>query len=309
MAVTLTCKSAFRAFFPAVKSRLDGPGLRNLLLLLEESVSRDLFFCHNCTRLHRFKSSWAPGCQYQSSLGLPCEPKVTNVGDLYIGFHHIRLVMNSHFFGPGHGLSLNRFETKFTHRCTSWETHYAARILQDQLFLRVSHRLLLNKKHHSISTSIRTAIRNDCPHHICHHITTHPPTRNPRDPYAVLPTQIPDLTPLGGKFDNYSDDVKDFDNAPGSCCICLTDFTTTVKQRKADSNSEPEMLDVAVVSYHQLGHCRSPSDWKWLTFSAPYSQYPSGFITRANHAEPYYDLGGVKKRWDMGDSKVFMDSK
>jgi hypothetical protein len=294
VALALTRKLAFRAFFPAMKSRLDAQGLQNLLLLLEESVSWDFFFCHGCTQLHRFSYSWAPGCRQKSSLEPPCKPDINSFGDLYIGFHHVRLVMNAHFFGPRRGLSLSRLETKILPYCNGWETSSMAQIIQDQLFLCISHQLLLHQDRYLN----RLALKSTYNHYICHHITTHPCRRNPRDLYAVLPTRIPELSPPGDGI-SYGD-VKNCDSLPGSCSVRLTDFTTTVKQRRTNAdNSEQELLHVTIVSYHQLGHCRSPFDWKWQTFSTRYSRYPPDLITRAQYLGSYHEPGAVKRRWDM----------
>ncbi|KAI1420990.1 hypothetical protein F5Y12DRAFT_770316 [Xylaria sp. FL1777] len=295
VAVSLTCKVAFYAFCSIMKSRLDTPNLQNLLLLLEESVSRHRFFCHNCTQLHRFSPYWAPGRRKKSSLEPPCKPKTTDFGDIYIGFHHVRLVMNTHLLGPGHGISLRQLQTEILPYWKGWEISSVARILQDQLFLRVSHRLRLHQRRRFNRVALRSGYR----HRICHHIITHPCRRNPRDLEAVIPTQIPELRPIAD-IDLYNDDaVADCNSVPGSCSICMTDFTTTIKQQTDARDPARELLDVTIVSYHLLGHCRSPSDWKWQTFSTRYSRYPPDLMTRAQHQGSCYEPGAVRRRWDM----------
>lgn len=253
--VALTCKLAYRAFFPAAIRRLDAQSLRDLLMLLEESVSRHLFFCHNCTQFHRFSSAWAPGVGSKSLLEPPCRPSTAKFDKLYIGFHHVRLVMNAHFFGPGHGLGLRQLETTVPPYWEGWETKSVARIVHHQLYLRITHRILLSQNRFNNWR----ALRSEYEKYICPHVTTHMSKPNPRYLSATLPTQIPELVPLADRYSCSVDNIEDCSNAPGSCSVCLTDFTTSIRWlTKGVPISEREVLNISIVSYHQLGHCRSP---------------------------------------------------
>ncbi|KAH8893276.1 hypothetical protein GQ53DRAFT_108026 [Thozetella sp. PMI_491] len=296
IAVTLTCKLLFHSFFPIMKSRLDTQSLQNLLLLLEESVSQDLYFCHDCIRLHRFLSSWAPS---KDPLKPPCKPSTVDFGGREIGFYHVRLVINAHLFGPGHGLRLKQLETRILPYFHGWQTDSRARILQDQLFLQISHRLRLKQT----PELIRIAVKSTYDHYVCPHITTHLTRRDPRHLTATLPTQIPQLAPLASRFSYEECSLDNCTDVPGSCSICLTDYTTSIERQRIDAcDSERQLLDITIVSYHQLGCCRSPLDWKWQTFSTARPYYPTDIITRTQHPESCYEPGAVRKRWEIADS-------
>jgi hypothetical protein len=138
VALSLTCKSAFHAFFPAAGRRLDAKSRQHLLEWLERSVSRSHYFCHSCTQLHRFSSSWKPSldciltCTYH---GPPCRSDLVWFGGLQVGFHLVRLVMNAHLFGPGRGLRLCQLEIQKQRCLGHWETNSVARVLDGQLYL------------------------------------------------------------------------------------------------------------------------------------------------------------------------------
>ncbi|KAI1465378.1 uncharacterized protein F4812DRAFT_438488 [Daldinia caldariorum] len=81
----------------------------------------------------------------QSRLGPPCRSRIIGLGGLYIGFHHARLVMNAHLFGPGRGLNLEKLQFNSLRLENSWVTSSAARIIDGQLFLRLTHQLVLKQ--------------------------------------------------------------------------------------------------------------------------------------------------------------------
>ncbi|KAI1179967.1 hypothetical protein F4777DRAFT_355412 [Nemania sp. FL0916] len=315
VAVALTCKLSFRALFPSAKLRLTPRGLQDLLLLLEESLSRHWFFCHGCTQLHRFSPSWAPGrgSRNQSLLEPSCRPTTADFGDLVIGSHHVRLVMNAHLFGPGHGISLSQLEAEILPKGKGWEMRSETRILDSQLFLRVEHRLRLIQNREQN----RRAVKTVCPHHICHHVITHQDrdelgNRRGRRTPAAGPRQVDELKPL-------SDTLPcDSDRSPGSCSVCLTDYiTTVVRQRVVHGNGNGsrsgarsgvpglELLDIMIVSYHLLGRGRSPFEWEWRVFTTQSAHFPSYLQTRAQRQEeePGYAPGEVRRRWDREDVK------
>jgi hypothetical protein len=306
VAVALTCKLAFHSFFPVVKDHLDNQGLQNLLLLLEESVSRDHFFCYNCTQLHRFSPYWAPGHRRKDIREPRCKPDTINLGDLFIGSHHVRLIMNAHLFGPGRGLSISRLETKIPPYWEGWETRTVARIVQNQLLLRVSHRLILHQKGQLHNRPIESIMLMYYRRNICPHITTHPYRRYGGSPNNSR--QIPELSPSDPRFTHNNNILESCDNVPGSCHMCLTDFTTTIKLRRANaSGSELELLDVAITAYHQLGGCRSPLDWQWQMISAQPSNHRPELITRAQRGS-CYEPGIVRRQWNVETSEPATDS-
>ncbi|KAK3686132.1 hypothetical protein B0T22DRAFT_538327 [Podospora appendiculata] len=88
-------------------------------------------------------------------------------------------------------------------------------------------------------------------------------------------TRIPALESL-----TYADTYRE---VPGSCRVCLTDYTTTVerleyRETEADQKilydadayapgQRLELLRITIRSSHQIGSCRDPADWKWRTFA------------------------------------------
>ncbi len=61
-----------------------------------------------------------------------------------------------------------------------------------------------------------------------------------------------------------------------SSCICPADFTTTgerwTRWTAGLASDDGEEMHITIVSYHQLGYSRSPSDWMWTAIAMPPSQ-------------------------------------
>ncbi|KAK3381824.1 hypothetical protein B0H63DRAFT_451120 [Podospora didyma] len=59
------------------------------------------------------------------------------------------------------------------------------------------------------------------------------------------------------------------------------------------------LVQITIVSHHQLGNDRSPHEWEWQTFAADYLP-PSGSVvaTRVDYLYSQHRPGAVKKRWD-----------
>lgn len=82
----------------------------------------------------------------------------------------------------------------------------------------------------------------------------------------------------------------------GSCIFCATDYTTTLSRGNVVGEGPKggrEEWILTIVTYHELGSCRSPSDPKWEAFAR-------GVM---NDAEPRREAlgslpGGVKKKWE-----------
>lgn len=102
VALSLTCRAAFGTLFLIAKHKLDESSLTELLRLLEKELSRRFFSCRFCNRLQRFSRSWSPSCPE-----LQCGLEINSFGRLRVNLNHVYLVMISHYFGRGHGLSLS----------------------------------------------------------------------------------------------------------------------------------------------------------------------------------------------------------
>ncbi len=131
-----------------------------------------------------------PSARVLYPLRPPCKPSTVDLGGRQIGFFHARLAMNAHFFGPGHGLKLEQLEMGILPYIHGWQTDSRARIFQNQLFIRFSHRLRLEQDPEFIRIAARSAYNHLLPY-ICSHIVTHIPRRNPRDFTAAILPKFP----------------------------------------------------------------------------------------------------------------------
>ena len=324
VALALTCTSLFGPIFP--RNRLQGVQLEDLLRLLERDLSKQLFFCQPCQTLHHFSPYWRPG--YQDKFNAPCKPKVTMRDTFYVHFHLARLAINKHLLGGG--LSLEQLAGSFNvSACRgSWKINFTARVIQDELFLSVSHTLSLT----GMGADNRRALqRRD--HGICHHLTTHPPRtrlnvstwsssgmiyrqRVQGGHFYAKPQRI--MIPELGPEDSQS--LREYQDVQGSCYTCLTDYSITTRRRGFNDVDEPtkvggfvfnpymhteptkESWDIVIIAYHQLGPCRSQFDWKWLTYATQLPTFTQDdldvqLLEKRSENGPYA-LGSVRARWD-----------
>ncbi|KAK3372353.1 hypothetical protein B0H63DRAFT_550902 [Podospora didyma] len=326
-ALALTCKATFQALFPAAKKDLYPRriALQGFLLLLERDLSSEYFYCHTCVQLHYF----SPQLQYECHNGREKPPpcKTTKGGGdkntpdelaYHPDFHQARLIMNAHRFGPGRGLSLDSFSSSLSltqkidgHPGSEWKaSSRSARIIKKQLLLRIVHTIELRYDGDGDAKRRARWTLEDSKHPICRHKTTsdllNMRLRGP-PPYAVVPCLLQRwVTELERDDDNDNTDHNppepldhcDLDIS-GSCPVCLTDYTSTIRKEPLYRNNkngdvEYQLVKGSVVSYHQLGRCRSPYEWEWQTFS---TEQPSKSIKRGLNSQ-----GSVRKLWDRHPS-------
>lgn len=115
LSLSLTCKS-----LSALASCHGGhttpsiPDREEFLLLLEKDVGRTHSYCHTCSTLHPFSSS-EPYALASSTWKLgedDCRRRALvffNGSGITLGYHHVRLAMDRHLFGPRNGLPLSKF--------------------------------------------------------------------------------------------------------------------------------------------------------------------------------------------------------
>lgn len=103
--LALTCQTLYHICFPG-DLLLYMVEKEELLLLLEKDVA-DLYFCHQCVKLHRWHRRWSKFIPPWYDEILPCKRSLENhllrAGSYHISYYHARLVMNRHFYGFGHG--------------------------------------------------------------------------------------------------------------------------------------------------------------------------------------------------------------
>lgn len=96
---------------------------------------------------------------------------------------------------------------------------------------------------------------------------------------------------------------------PGSCTICLTDYTTTVERGQQaretwrhDSGQivyEPavEGWRVTTTAYHGVGACRDVQDWRWVALVGDNTGPVRDFSAALNHRNPVaFPLGRVREK-------------
>lgn len=309
VALVLTCTSLFSALFP--KGKLHESQLDQLLQLLERDLCKQLFFCQPCHILHHFSSSWKPGQRGGHSLDDPCRPELKIRDGYHLGFNLARLAMNKHLLGGG--LNLEQLHCSLPGYC-GWNLSSKARVIQNELYLCVSHKLSVN------GTGPENRQKLEHTHHgICNHITTHQPRtrfntsrwRRPaglnyhqwlverrRSLYAVPQRRrIPELVP--GQHPEKWFALAECRDTRRSCPVCLTDYVIS-NVSGLTTTSEP--WEIVITAYHQLGSCRSQFDWKWLTYATPLKDMcvenmDASLIGKRSVDGPYAP-GSVQARWD-----------
>lgn len=300
-AFAITCTSLFGVLLP--NGKLHRSQLDQLLQLLERELSKQLFFCEACHILHHFCPSWRPAQVYR--FDAPCRPKLVIRDGYNLDFNFARLAMNKHILGGG--LNLDQFECSLPNQLGGWNLVFEARVIQNELYLRVSHRISLN----GTSMENRQQLQRTR-HGICNHIKTHESSGsrlrrldnlrgNLR--YTANPQRrrIPELVPGHKQHSENWFAPTERRDARGSCPVCLTDYSITANQKDFSDVSE---LTIVIIAYHQLGSCRSRSDWKWLTFATPFkslcTENMDASLLRKRYEDGPYTSGSVKYRWDQG---------
>ncbi|KAH7473706.1 hypothetical protein IWW34DRAFT_834135 [Fusarium oxysporum f. sp. albedinis] len=255
ISLSLTCY-AYHALLSGITRnvKLEGMELEEFLQLLEKDCASS-YLCYTCVRLHQrdrrgktdpckcYKWDCKKNCLYHFHFYLWID------SGLMMTYPDVRLIMNRHFNGPTHGLSLDtlnyhgdifRYEDGGTERWTSF-----ARIIQDELFVQRTLAIW-----HPGDLGVQELLdRFSFP--ICLHISSN--TKRYEDGYARIGLYtLPELVELSGGF-------KSYDGSLGSCPICFTDYSITVRW----GTHQRQGWHIEVVSYQQLGSCRSPYDWKW----------------------------------------------
>ncbi|PON26709.1 hypothetical protein TGAM01_v204210 [Trichoderma gamsii] len=102
----------------------------------------------------------------------------------------------------------------------------------------------------------------------------------------------------------------------GFCTVCLTDYVTTIERAKVREITRSETskyrvsvglpLDgwsITITAYHQLGRCRDPEDWKWVTLlESPLDRILSKSPAKRNLA--IYPPGIIREKWQTVESSV-----
>ncbi|KAH8892449.1 hypothetical protein GQ53DRAFT_861755 [Thozetella sp. PMI_491] len=282
LAFALTCWPFYSLCFP------QSPGLNQaekeeLLQFLEKDVA-NLYFCHDCTMLHEWRTLQKWPRTDSSACSFISKPRVYShfcgCGNFILN-QEARVAMNRHFYGPEHGIPLRQLERKVTSSHVYGVDVYSgwkARVVDDQLMLS----FVLTQSHQRGDVQ---ALRDYVDKHIwrvCRHLVT-----NSRYPSSFR-EKIHELAE--GRPDRFVSCKQ----AVRSCTACLTDYSISICWQ----GTEKGWL-IELVTYHQLGDCRSPHDWIWCVMA------DDDCDKRPRASQPKkYPPGIVKHRWSKSDGVI-----
>ncbi|KAL2758629.1 hypothetical protein ACRALDRAFT_2026138 [Sodiomyces alcalophilus JCM 7366] len=201
-----------------------------------------------------------------------------------------RLVMNRHLYGPSHGFPLVMIEGSSRKRCPTSDVRYQqcwrARIIQDELFL-----CTIFTYYHPENTTDRLMRFMRVSHQqICPHLRIR--ASNPST-VASWPRNLPELNQDLAIPNRFITPVR---SCVSSCAICRTDYQVKIQQRPSWKMWGPRGWIISIVTWQQLGKCRSPFDWDWRIMAL---DVMNDLNSRwRSHA----DMPGViRHRWSQGD--------
>lgn len=337
LTLTLTCKDMFAVIPIKSLPRLDQPDLKEFLLLLEKDMNgpRPSYFCHTCTRLHYLDDTRGDETIFDYNHVIKSNKGCSNNlwlsgNDFTIGYHHIRLVMNRHYYGAPGGLALSVFDVvnRSSYRQSRQFRKWSARIIDDELFLSSTHKIrflgaegdfrdLLDRREYQICTHTWTMKRGvgfkeeEEAEKLPKSLLRLQDAYDQRvrtgggDPtircYWYNPPWGPSRTVNSFRLEKSTSSMlqpkllRQCRDVLGSCIFCATDYTTTLEKRNVGHWWErgQEEWVLTIVTYHQLGQGLTSADPKWKAFLTTYSSY----------AEPFRETLGslprsVKKKWD-----------
>ncbi|KAG4280139.1 hypothetical protein FPRO06_11472 [Fusarium proliferatum] len=293
ISLSLTCRPYHILLSTFTRNvKLEATELEDFLQILEKDCASS-YFCYICVRLHQrdrrgmvdpgncYKWDCRKNCFLHFNFHMWFDP------GLMIKYAEARLIMNRHFNGPTHGLSLDtlnyhgnihRYNDDGTELWTS-----IARIIQDELFLQRTMVIWIPKYlgvqeiqhglYFPVCLHVRSNINYGC-----------------RSSARIGLYGLPEVAELSEAF-------KSCDNSLGSCPICFTDYSITIRWK----SHQRQGWRIEVVSYQQFGHCRSPYDWKWRVA-----------VERSTWNEPRcrtQNPGLVRQRWMCPDGRIQPEGK
>lgn len=285
-ALCLTCKAALDVFEPRDLPETD---LRHIRRLFEKHLSERYYYCWDCGHLHRYHRGWDWQIKSNQMAFLrPCQFPNVEIGAWKFGFYRFQLVMNAHVYGPGRGLPTSIMESGTIGK---WLAEATMAIREDQLFLSVRYtRTFMGSLGYVYFETQLDRHRLQ----FCQHLSNRP---SPFDPYGAQ--RLPELQLTRKTKQGSRQLLRAPWSANGSCRTCLTDYTFALncaRPRSRIGSSQQAQYKIEIVTYHQLGACRDPSDWMWQCFAGN----PPGQATRQPYLNTDHHPGAVKNRWDAG---------
>ncbi|KAI2627443.1 hypothetical protein GGS26DRAFT_142637 [Hypomontagnella submonticulosa] len=302
--LSLTCKALFSLLRNAKKMQIDKFTKQDILYRLERDVP-GLFYCNYNNILIPFVYGQGPRCIDSDHLGIynryrnrdMRQPEIPLFGMGFPGsmfrlpFYQARLVTNYGRLGPGHGIPPsflsyqfpgavfprkdpsymklpgdpfpyfrflngpptedNRLFLPFKGQKNEpqvyWKESWKAKLVGDELLLSGTH-----SRFHSGADSkiLQNSLMSGKSFFICMH------TDSTRGPDGQCGVDLPDIDKRSPKDSGYC--------GTGSCKFCLTDWDASIEWMGRTYGWR-----VTITTYHDLGSCYSPSDWKWQDMNSP----------------------------------------
>lgn len=267
-----------------------------LLLWLEKDTPH-LYFCHRCIKLHiwvRVEPPYGRGlaCYDQGCKKPNGRWSVSKAYEVLYGldFHILQLVMNRHFYGEGHGPSLdvlsytaNRDQVTDRKSKVVVDQTWRARIINHELYLEASIQVYQRDglerqflEYLSTESDLTSCL-------VCDHIGLDPWASRRSVPAVQQHSRHEPFVPI-------ADTLK-------SCRDCYTDYLFSVDWRR-DDGSGPNGWVVSLTKWHRLGACRVPATPGPGAFEM--SGCPS-LVRNKKNAKP----GKVYRKWISKDAKAW----
>lgn len=231
-----------------------------------------------------------------------------------IPYYIARQVMNRHLLGSNCGLPQGFLEAdiRMASDPITWTQTWQPKIINDELYVSAVNTITERKACFKDRRTLRTAFGwiDDHPASrpipsrisLCSHITaigiSHmlPCLRDEGDPSVSITSGRRFLFGIDSDSGSGVSQFTPCDKARGACPRCLMDFTTSIIWRpsspRAPNVEESGRWQVVFTSYHQLGHCRTPEDWKWAGMNG------SRWDGDGRPDTATFKAGSIWRRWD-----------
>lgn len=284
-------------YLPPVHS-LEASSRQQLLLLLEKDF-HGLYFCFGCKNLHPWKNKfWAHATPPRYGIGgaayedCSYDSSSWRLSGIWLPFVVARTIMNRHFLGRKHGLSLSplHFTETWKPRCGSRTSMvWKARVIDDELVVMCITNIW-NKKRDSRALRRWMERRG---HYVCAHLELVGDDSN-RLERVWSGRGFCSITQMDELHKDASNPALfvPCSKSRKSCPMCMADYCIDVQE------TERTGWTIKLATYYNLGSLRSPQDWQWKTLM----EYNSAKSTPRMLRDPEEAGPGVVwQKWTAGD--------
>lgn len=315
VALAISSKALHTCLFRRALVRLRDPSTTRLQiqavhLLLEKQCADRSFYCPACDEFHDFCAQWHDTQEdldidalhsgaYSRATYARFEPNLCykRPNEYYMVTYPLaRLVMIRHLLGQSYGLPLSCFEAKDVDmgqhsKIYTWTQTWRAKIINNKLFLSAVHTIsqihIGDVFRQKFSEGFRKS-SGPIAAYLCKHTAV---GRN-----FIFPCMAKTGSSIAAR-----DLFVPCQDEPAACNLCLSDFTTTTtwhddvneSDEEGEHNQGSGLWSIVFTTYHRLGTCRTPTDWKFS--SAAIEWEPLDEDMRAETSE--YCAASIRRRW------------